>query len=74
MIEKLKVIINKVDSSKSTDTLSEATRLKEDLDFDSIDMMMLSMEVEEAFGFKFVEFVSFETVGDVCRYIEEKVK
>lgn len=74
MIEKLKVIINKVDSSKSTDGLSEATRLKEDLDFDSIDMMMLSMEVEEAFDFKFVEFVSFETIGDVCRYIEEKVK
>ena len=74
MIERLAKIINKVDPSVSTDGLSEATSLKEDLKFDSLAMMMMSMEVEDEFGFKFTEFVKFETVGDVCRYIEEKVK
>lgn len=74
MIERLTKIINKVDPAVSTDGLSEATRLKEDLKFDSLAMMMMSMEIEEEFGFKFTEFVKFETVGDVCRYIEEKVK
>ncbi|MBP3401514.1 MAG: acyl carrier protein [Clostridia bacterium] len=74
MIERLTKIINKVDPAVSTDGLSETTRLKEDLKFDSLAMMMMSMEIEEEFGFKFTEFVKFETVGDVCRYIEEKVK
>ncbi len=74
MIERLKKIINKVDPSVETDGLNESTRLKEDLKFDSLAMMMMSMEVEEEFGFKFTEFVKFETVGDVCRYIEGKVK
>lgn len=74
MIERLKKIINKVDPSVETDGINESTRLKEDLKFDSLAMMMMSMEVEEEFGFKFTEFVKFETVGDVCRYIEGKVK
>ena len=74
MIERLKKIINKVDPSVETDGLNESTRLKEDLKFDSLAMMMMSMEVEEEFGFKFTEFVKFDTVGDVCRYIEAKVK
>ena len=74
MIEKLKAIINKVDPSIETDGITEATRLKDDLKFDSLAMMMMSMEVEEEFAFKFTEFVKFETVGDVCRYIESKVK
>ena len=74
MIERLKAIINRVDSSVATDGITEATRLKEDLKFDSLAMMMMSMEVEEEFGFKFTEFVNFDTIGDVCRYIEGKVK
>ncbi|MBE6532314.1 MAG: acyl carrier protein [Ruminococcaceae bacterium] len=74
MIERLKAIINRVDPSVATDGITEATRLKEDLKFDSLAMMMMSMEVELEFSFKFTEFVKFETVGDVCRYIESKGK
>ena len=54
-------------------TVTEDTRLIEDLEFDSLAIMMMSMEIEDAFGFKFTEFVKFETVGDVCRYLSEKV-
>jgi acyl carrier protein len=36
--------------------------------------MMMAMEIEDAFKFRFTEFVRFETVGDVCRYIESKTK
>ena len=50
------------------------TRLKEDLKFDSLAMMMMSMEVEAEFDFRFTEFVKFGTVGDVIKYIEEKLK
>ena len=41
--------------------------------FDSLALMMMSMEIEDAFDFKFTEFVKFETVGDVCRYLEGKI-
>ena len=74
MIERLKRIISKVDTSVEIDGINEETKLKEDLKFDSLAMMMMSMEVEEEFSFKFAEFVRFDTVGDVCRYIEGKIK
>ena len=74
MIERLKKIINKVDPSVNTDGMTTDTRLKEDLKFDSLAMMMMSMEVEAEFDFRFTEFVKFDTVGDVIKYIEEKLK
>ena len=74
MIERLKKIINKVDPSVNTDGMTADTRLKEDLKFDSLAMMMMSMEVEAEFDFRFTEFVKFGTVGDVIKYIEEKLK
>jgi len=72
MLEKLKNILAKVVPDVDMNTVTEATRLIEDLEFDSLAIMMLSMELEDAFSFKFTEFVKFETVGDVCKYVEEK--
>lgn len=74
MIERLKNIIVKVVPTANVESISEATRLKEDLKFDSLSTIMMSMELEEEFGFKFTELVRFDTVGDVCRYIEERGK
>ena len=74
MLEKLKSVIEKVVPGTDTSAISEETRLIEDLEFDSLAIMMMSMEIEDMFGFKFTEFVKFETVGDVCRYLEEKVE
>ena len=74
MIERLKNIIIKVTPTANVDTVTEATRLREELNFDSLSMIMMSMEIEEEFGFKFNELVKFDTVGDVCRYIEERNK
>ena len=73
MKEKLKEIIEKVVPDLEAGEITEKTRLIEDLEFDSLSMMMMSMEIEDAFGFKFTEFVKFETVGDVIKYLEEKV-
>ena len=74
MIERLKKIIKKVEPSVAIDGITESTGLKDELKLDSLAMMMMSMEIEEEFCFKFTEFVRFETVGDVCRYVESKVK
>ena len=73
MLDKLKNILSKVLPDVDMSTVTEETRLIEDLGFDSLALMMMSMELEDAFGFKFTEFVKFETVGDVCEYLEERV-
>jgi acyl carrier protein len=73
MLEKLITVIEKVVPDADTSNIGEGTRLVEDLEFDSLAIMMMSMEIEDMFGFKFTEFIKFETVGDVCRYLEEKV-
>ena len=72
MLESLKKIIEKVFPDVDVAKINENTNLVEDLDFDSLSIMMMSMEIEAEFGFKFTEFVKFDTVGDVCKYIEEK--
>lgn len=70
MLENLKKILIKVIPDVESMEVSESSRLIEDLGFDSLALMMMSMEIEDAFGFKFTELVKFETVGDVCKYLE----
>lgn len=72
MLERLKSILERVVPDVDMTTVNESTTLIDDLGFDSLAIMMMSMEIEDAFGFKFTEFVKFETVGDVCRYLEQK--
>ena len=74
MLEKLKNILARVLPDIDMSEVSEDTKLIEDLGFDSLALMMMSMEIEDAFNFKFLEFVKFETVGDVCRYLEDKLQ
>ena len=73
MLEQLKIVLARFLPDMDMSTVSENTKLIDDLGFDSLALMMMSMEIEDAFGFKFTEFVRFETVGDVCRYIEGKM-
>ena len=73
MLNQLKEILGKVLPEVDMSQVTEQTKLVEELGFDSLAMMMLSLEIEDAFGFKFTEFVSFETVGDVCGYLESRV-
>lgn len=70
MLDKLKEILGKVLPDVDMSEVTEDTRLVDDLGFDSLAMMMMAMEIEDAFGFKFTELVRFETVGEVCTYIE----
>jgi len=73
MLENLKNILQKVLPEVDMSKVTEETRLVEDLGFDSLALMMLSMEIEDAFKFRFTEFVRFETVGDVCGYLESRI-
>lgn len=73
MQERLKKIIGKVLPSLDLSSVTDDTRLIEDLGFDSLSIMMMSMEIEDEFNFRFTEFVKFETVGDVCSYLESRI-
>ena len=73
MLEKLKTIRGKVLPDMDVGEVTHDTRLVEDLGFDSLAMMMMSMEIEDSFGFKFTELVRFETVGDVIGYLECRI-
>lgn len=73
MLDKLKEILKNVVPGVNMDEVTAQTRLVEDLSFDSLSMMMMSLEIEEAFGFRFEEMIKFDTVGDVCKYLEERV-
>ena len=69
MLEQLKEVLGRVLTDMDMSEITEETRLRDDLGFDSLSTLMLSMEIEDAFNFRFTEFVKFETVGDVCKYI-----
>ena len=73
MLDRLKEILANVLPEVDMSSVTEKTSLVEDLGFDSLALMMLAMEIEDAFGFRFTEFVRFETVGDVCGYIENRI-
>ena len=72
MLDKLKSILAKVNQDIDMDSVTEDTRLIEDLALDSLSVMLFAMEIEAAFGFRFTEPVKFVTVGDVCSFLESK--
>ena len=72
MLDQLKTILAKINKTIDMTTVTEQTRLVEDLALDSLAIMLFAMEIEVAFGFRFTEPVKFETVGDVCRYLESR--
>lgn len=73
MLDQLKEILGNIVPDIDLDEVTEDSRLVDDLGFDSLALMMLSMEIEDAFDFKFTELVPFETVGDVCGYLESRI-
>lgn len=72
MLVQLKEILAKVNKKIDMDSVTVETRLVEDLALDSLSIMLFAMEIEVAFGFRFTEPVNFQTVGDVCAFLEAR--
>ncbi len=70
IIERLRDILHKVSPDYDISQVTEASNLRQDLGMDSLAMMLVSMEVEDAFGLHFSEPVDFKTVGDVVVYLK----
>lgn len=72
MLDQLKEILAKVNKDIDMQNITENTKLIDDLGLDSLSIMLFAMEIEAAFGFRFTEPVKFVTVGDVCRYLDNR--
>ncbi len=71
MFEKIcELLADKFDADASTMTLD--TKVKEDLNADSLDIVELMMDLEENFGITIPdeEATEMSTIGDIVKYME----
>ena len=73
MLEKVKEIIEDKLSLEGVE-ITEATRFKEDLEADSLDLFDMVMDFEETFGIEIPseDLEKLLTVGDVLEYLAAK--
>ena len=72
MLEKLvKVLAEQL--MVDPETITENTRIKEDLGADSLDILQIVMTFEEEYGITIPDddLAGFETVGDIMAYFEK---
>ena len=74
MLNELKKLIKEVMPDLDMANVSEDSRLVEDLHFDSLAVMMLAMNIEDAYNISFDGPMNFRTVKDVMDYIENAKK
>lgn len=65
----LAIVKPKLDQSN----ISESSNLVTDLGIDSLSMLLLSLGIEQKFGFQFETKEPFHTVSEVIDYIEKSV-
>jgi acyl carrier protein len=54
--------------------LTADSRLKADLGLTSLDFIMIMFEIQDKYGVTFTGEESFETVGEMLRFLEENSK
>ena len=72
--DELKKLIKEVMPDVNTDEVTADSQLVEDLHFDSLAVMMLAMNIEDAYKITFDGPMNFKTVGDVIAYVENAKK
>jgi acyl carrier protein len=75
VLEKIKEVVAKK-FKVQLEKVSVTTRLREDLNVDSLDAVELIMELEDTFTVKISddEAQKLKTIGDIVTFIEPKVK
>ena len=73
ILERLKKVYEAI-TGKAADTFTEDSRLREDLEMDSVLMLYMAIALEEEFGITVDNTIvnTVATVGDMVRYIGEK--
>lgn len=73
ILKKLKEILILIKPSMDLSSVTEDSQLVRDVGLDSLTILLLSLAVENKFGFKFEGTPKFETVGEVIDYVSEHV-
>ncbi len=68
-LNELKEILILIKPSMNLSSVTEDSQLVRDVGLDSLTILLLSLAVENKFGFKFEGTPKFETVGEVIDYI-----
>ena len=69
ILNELKEILTLIKPSMDVSAVAEESQLVRDVGLDSLTILLLSLAVENKFGFKFEGTPKFETVGEVIDYI-----
>jgi acyl carrier protein len=69
IFEELKEILKLIKPSMDLSAVKEDSQLVRDVGLDSLTILLLSLAVENKFGFKFEGTPKFETVGEVIDYV-----
>ena len=69
ILNELKEILILIKPSMDLSAVTEESQLVRDVGLDSLTILLLSLAVENKFGFKFEGTPKFETVGEVIDYI-----
>ncbi len=69
ILNELKEILILIKPSMDLSAVTEESQLVRDVGLDSLTILLLSLAVENKFGFKFEGTPKFETVGGVIDYI-----
>lgn len=74
VLEKIKDVVVKR-FKVPTEKVTLATRLREDLNVDSLDAVQLIMDLEDIFNVRINddEAQSFKTIGDIVKFVEAKL-
>jgi len=72
IITELKSILSTINPSMDLSKVERQTRLFDDMGLDSLLLLLLSLAIENKFGFTFNGTPQFITVGDVVDFIKEK--
>lgn len=69
----LKEVFATVKPKLDTSKIGMDASLVLDLGVDSLSMLLMSLAIEQKFGFQFKTTVPFQTVGEVVEYISNEV-
>ena len=72
IFDELKEILKLIKPSIDLSNVNDESQLVRDVGLDSLTILLLSLAVENKFGFKFDGNPKFTTVGEVIDYISSK--
>lgn len=74
IFDKLIAILQRVKPNVDVSTVTMDSRLITDLGIDSLSMMLLAISVEDEFNIEFGDDTNFNTVQELCDFIEKAQK